>query len=527
MQQLWLVSLLSTLLSTMAIAQSIQGPHAAVNFQNVNVCPARQTSPKPCSRTSKLTFNVTATTTFGETKVVTQGTPNLDFTLGATTCKGTLATGSSCTVTAKFAPRAAGVRMGAVQLTDSSGDLLASTYVHGNGQGPVAAFNPGARKNLPVGYAGGAMAVDAVGNVYFPAGGGFGKFDIAKFDVRTGVQTTVATGVPYAIGMAVDGAGNIFVSNGGVIKIAAGTGAQTKVGGVLNASAGVAVDGRGNLYVADDWDIPIRGQWGWPRLAEVFAATGGEATLLTGYAGDQGNPFLNYVWGVAVDGSGNAYIACFNFGPVFESIAGTPPESGGGIFASRQFTTVGNFNNPSAVAVDAAGDVFVADGGFDPNGIYEVAANSGNQTMVVNGPWEVQIALDAAGDLFFQTDPTESTLAEVKGSQPATLSFGKIAVGSTSAPQSVAIQNVGNQPLNAVVPGLIVGTNFLQVPGSGTPPDCTSTFTLAPGASCNLSIVFAPQSAGAINGVATFIDNALNRTPSASQGVKLKGIGVQ
>jgi hypothetical protein len=520
MAQLWLVSLLSTLLSAMAIAQSIQG-HGAVNFDKVNVCPAGQTSPKPCSRTSKLKFNVTAPTTFGKTKVVTQGTPNLDFTLNDTTCRGTLAAGSSCTVTAEFAPKAPGVRMGAVRLTDSSGDLLVSTYVYGYGQGPVAAFNPGAQKNLPVtGYTGGAMAVDAAGDVYFPAGG-----DIAKFDTRTGVQTTVATGVqmPYAQGLALDGAGNIFVSSSGVVKIAADTGIQTKVGGVLNASGGVAVDGRGNLYVGDDWDNPSPSDpGGWPRLAEIFAATGGEATLLSGYIADQGNPFLNYPWGVAVDGAGNADIACFNYGPVFESIAGTPPAGGGGIIASRQFALVGNFGNPSAVAVDAAGDVFVVDGG-----IYEIAANDGSQTTVVNGPFAVQMALDAAGNLFFPPSLFGNMLAELKGSRPAALDFGKIAVGSTSAPQSITIQNVGNQPLTAIAPGLIVGTNFLQVPGSGTPADCTSSFSLTPGARCNLSIVFAPQVAGTIKGTATFTDNALNRIPSASQSVKLIGIGIQ
>jgi len=522
MRQLWLVSLLATLLSAMAIAQSIQGPHGAVNFQDVNVCPARQTSPKPCSRTSKLNYNVTATTTLGETKVVTQGTPNLDFTLSATTCKGTLPAGSSCYVRATFAPRAPGVRMGAVRLTDSSGNLLASTYVYGNGQGPVAAFNPGARRNLPItGYTFGAMAVDAAGDVYFPVNGG-----VAKFDIGSGVQTMVATGVPIAVGLAVDGAGNIFSSNGSVVKIAADTGVQTTVGKDLNASAGVAVDGRGNLYVGDDWDNG-QGLQAYPRLAEVFAATGGQETLLGGSLyGLPGVPLLNFVWGVAVDGAGNAYIACFNFGPVYESIAGTPPQREYGIIASRQFTSVGNFNNPSAVAVDAAGDVFVADGGFDQNGIYEVAAGSGTETIVVNGPWEVPIALDAAGNLFFP-DATATTLVEVKGSVPAALDFGKIAVGSTSAPQSVTIQNVGNQSLNAVAPGLIVGANFLQVPGSGTPADCTSTFTLTPGASCNLSIVFAPAAVGKIKGAATFTDNALNRTPSASQSVKLKGVGVQ
>lgn len=512
--------LFSTLFSTLAISQSVQGPHGAVNFRNVNVCPARQTFPKPCSRTSKVNFNVLAPTTFGTTEVVTQGVSNLDFTLNATTCKGTLAAGSSCYVRVDFAPRAPGVRMGAVQLKDSAGNLIASTYIYGNGQGPAAAFSPGIHKNLPVtGYDGGAMAVDAAEDVYFSAGG-----SIAEFNPRTGMQNTVANGVPYfATGLAVDGAGNIFVSGGGLVKVASGTGVVSAVGEDLNASVGVALDGRGNIYVGDDWDNPVRGQWGWPRLAEISAATGDEETLLTGYVADQGNPLLNAPWGVAVDGAGNAYIATSNFGPVYESIAGTPPESGGGAFASREFKALGSFYSPFGVAADAAGDVYVTDGNFNPNGIYQVAAGNGNQTFVVAGPWEVSIAADAAGNLYF---PTDSGLAEAKGSQPAALDFGKVVVGSTSAPQSVTIQNVGTQPLNAVAPGLVVNSNFIQVPGSGMPSDCTSTFSLAPGASCNLSIVFAPQVMGTVKGTATFSDHALNKA-AASQRVTLKGVGTQ
>jgi hypothetical protein len=173
--------------------------------------------------------------------------------------------------------------------------------------------------------------------------------------------------------------------------------------------------------------------------------------------------------------------------------------------------------------VDAAGDVFIADYGFSQIGV--VPAGGGPETFLqLNNPWA--IALDGVGDVF-ATEPGYGLLVEVKSSQPATLSFGKIAVGSTSAPQSVTIQNVGNQPLNAVAPGLIVGTNFLQVPGSGTPADCTSNFSLTPGASCNLSIVFVPQVVGTIKGTATFTDNGLNTMPSASQSVKLRGIGIQ
>ena len=87
-------------------------------------------------------------------------------------------------------------------------------------------------------------------------------------------------------------------------------------------------------------------------------------------------------------------------------------------------------------------------------------------------------------------------VVEVQRSQPPTLSFASTAVGSTSSdsPQSVTIQNIGNQPLNAITPGLVVGgQDFLQVAGSGTPADCTSSFALTPGASCNLSISFTPS----------------------------------
>jgi trimeric autotransporter adhesin len=176
------------------------------------------------------------------------------------------------------------------------------------------------------------------------------------------------------------------------------------------------------------------------------------------------------------------------------------------------------------VAVDAAGDVYVADCCLDPTAIYELAPN-GTETVAVNGPGETPLAVDAVGNLFYPVGFGNNTLMELNGAQPPTLKFGPVSVGSTSAPQSIAIQNVGNQTLNAVSTGLSVVGNFLQVPGSGSPADCTSSFSLAPGASCNLSIVFAPKVVGTIHGTATFTDNALNTSPSLSQIVTLKGTG--
>ena len=48
--------------------------------------------------------------TLGTPLVVTQGTAGLDFSLASTTCSGTLAAGSSCTVTVAFTPTVPGLR---------------------------------------------------------------------------------------------------------------------------------------------------------------------------------------------------------------------------------------------------------------------------------------------------------------------------------------------------------------------------------------------------------------------------------
>ena len=92
------------------------------------------------------------------------------------------------------------------------------------------------------------------------------------------------------------------------------------------------------------------------------------------------------------------------------------------------------------------------------------------------------------------------------------------------------ISNVGNQPLTAVAPGLVVtGPNFVLVAGSGTPEDCGTEFSaapLGPGVSCNLNISFEPQAAGALTSTAVFTDNALNAS-AASQTIPLLGTGLQ
>jgi Abnormal spindle-like microcephaly-assoc'd, ASPM-SPD-2-Hydin len=112
----------------------------SVNFEGVNICPAGQTTPAPCSATLTLNFNVNADVTLGTPKVLTGGAPNLDFTLASgSTCTGAFSAGATCTVNVTFAPLAGGTRNGSVEITDGSENVLTTTPISGYGAPIIAA----------------------------------------------------------------------------------------------------------------------------------------------------------------------------------------------------------------------------------------------------------------------------------------------------------------------------------------------------------------------------------------------------
>jgi sugar lactone lactonase YvrE len=487
--------------------QVVEVQRIAVNFGSVNVCQFAQTTPAPCSQTITLNYSVNETITVNSTvPVVNQGAPNLDFSLSSATCTGLQAAGSSCTVVASFAPRAPGTRMGAVQLMDPSNNVLVTTMLHGAAQGPAIAFGPGVQTTLPASgltnpY---GVAVDGAGDVFVSDPS---NTRVVEIPAGGGPQTTVGSGLGSPFGLAVDGAGDVFISDivlNQVIEVPAGGGSQTVVASGLSSPYGVAVDAAGDVFIADS---------GNNRVLEIPAGGGPQTTVGSGL----------YPYAVAVDGAGDVFVADRPSGNnrVVEIPAGGGPQT----------TIISGLDNPSGVTVDAAGDVFIAD--FDNNRVVEVPAGGGPQTTVGSGFYgPFDMAVDGAGNVFI-VDWGHSRVVEVQRGQPPTLSFASTPAGSTSAdsPQSVTIQNIGTQPLNTFTPGLAVGgPNFLQVAGSGTPADCTSTFSLSPGATCNVSISFEPQTVGSLVSSATFADNALNApvsSTSSTQILALQGTATQ
>ena len=472
--------------------------------------------------------------TLGSTSVLTQGATGMDFTdAGTGTCTADTAysAGDTCTVNVVFSPKYAGTRYGAAELLDGSGNVLATGYAQGTGVAAQIAFGPAVTTaiaptvnsqpmSVPFG-----LAVNASDDVYIadfknnrvlevPAGGG----------PATAIDPTVnGTGLSYPTGVTVDGAGNLFIAdfnNNRIVEVPSGGGAATAIAPGLSGPLGVTVDGAGDLYIADTYNN---------RVVEVSAA--GATTIINSTVNGES---LSFAVGETVDGAGDLFIADQGNNHVIEV-----PVGGGADTAIDPTVNGEGLLYPTAVAVDGAGDLFIADEGN--NRVVEIPANGGSPlafSPAADGrasSYPDGLAIDGAGNLFIAdtvtgSDTSAGLVLDYQSSNPAPLSFANTAVGSTSSdsPQSAIVQNIGNSPLNAVTPGLVVtGPNFVQAAGTGTPQDCTSTFALSPGASCNLSISFTPQSAGPLSSSAVFTDNSLNTSPSAAQIIALSGTATQ
>jgi sugar lactone lactonase YvrE len=303
-----------------------------------------------------------------------------------------------------------------------------------------------------------------------------------------GAATAAKINGPF--GVAVDGAGNVFVSDSrnnrirkvdasGIITTIAGTGTPgfSGDGGIataaqLDSPATIAIDLSGNLYIAD-------GGTDYPRVRMINAAG-----IITTIAGDGSWGFngdsisataaqLTAIAGVAVDNSGNLYIADYNVSRIrkvntsgiITTIAGTAMY---GFSGDGGPSTAAQIFFPSGVAVDNSGNVYISDEGnhrirkINSSGIINTIAGTGSATVSgdggvataasINDPYNVSV--DDSGNVYYP-EGGNSTIRKINTSGIITTVAGNGTAGfsgdggpATSAklnyPNAVAIDSSGN-----------------------------------------------------------------------------------
>ncbi len=548
--------------------------------------------------TGSQSVTVTASTagTVTSVEILSLGSSSGDFAAGtgAATCtSATLAApGATCTASVTFTPATPGLRLGAVVLvgTPTVGTapaVLGTAYLSGTGTGGLGVFVSG--NLLPVAgqsglytsvddgqpatqaelYLPSSIALDGAGNLYI-ADSLHNRIRMVCASATSatihgttcagaGIISTIAgngnpsyTGdngpaasatISNPAGLALDGAGNLYIADSGnnrIRVITAATGFITTVAGngtagyngdgiaatsaELDQPQGVTLDAAANVYIADTSNHRIR---------EVSAATGVITTIAGngftnpngtgGYNGDGITAItarLNFPYAVAFDPTGNMYIPDSANQRVREVMA-----VGGAITPASTITTFAGTGNagatlctatpvaanqadvwsPRGVAVDAAGNVYIAETQnvairkvSAATGFISTVAQSGCGTDFVGGQFQgvqlygpVGLYLDGVGDLYI-ADTLNMVVREIQGNFVA-LDFTvnstiSIRQGSTSATQDETVENDGNAALDltAITPAVNAAID------SAVANSCTDPSSLAVNADCTIGAVFAP-----------------------------------
>jgi uncharacterized protein (TIGR03437 family) len=291
---------------------------------------------------------------------------------------------------------------------------------------------------------------------------GFGRNDGRT--LRRLMLVLAATGLAFGQTYTID-----TIAGGGLPVSIPGTSA-----GIGSAFGGIAVDSAGNVFfVAQDYNIVLR-----------LDAASGEVTLVAGngtygFSGDNGpagSAQLAFPAGVAVDSAGNVYIADPGNGRIRKVSNGiiTTVAGGGASLGDNGPATSALLYTPVGIALDSAGNLYIADAAGNrirkiSNGMITTVAGSGTPSFGGdNGPatsaelnQPAGVAVDSAGDIYI-ADTLNDRIREVSNGIIATVAgaglcsafmrFGQTGNGdngpATSAqlcgPEGVATDSAGN-----------------------------------------------------------------------------------
>lgn len=492
--------------------------------------------------TSGSTTSQTLTLEFGFLKyletnapaVYTQGFANLDYKdAGTGTCDTNGAhpaynAGNTCTLNVAFTPLYPGTRLGAAQLYDDDGDLIATAPLLGDGVGPMIDFGiinsssqykPSSLNTVGSGFNfinDQNIAVDPNHNIYI-ADADAGVIYEATAASNYQTITTAVSPVNHPEQLALDGAGDLIWNDygtGQVVEAQAVNGVLPPSPTLVTLASGLtvvtslAIDGQGNVFFSDN-----------SGLLEIEAVGGSipASPTIRLIAAKSAMPNSIYAGALAFDQYGNLFEAPYTQYPCIYEIQAVNGQIPSSPTFQSVYCTIGI---PEGLAVDAAGNLWEAD---FYNGLVEIQAVNG---VLPASPTAIQwltessfgVGLDGNGNVFSNQSLFTGYPVELDFHDPPSFTWsGTTNTGQTSGTTYTAFAtDSGNAPLT------------LEIPASGTNPSINSNWSWATGASgacpsvasgagsagtipvsgvCDATISFSPITGGPLTGKLTFTDD--------------------
>ena len=167
----------------------------------------------------------------------------------------------------------------------------------------------------------------------------------------------------------------------------------------------------------------------------------------------------------------------------------------GAITATSGFTVSADASHPCGSSLQAAENGGSSEPGYC---IVDVTFN-GTASGITTGTLTIPNNAPGGSTTVMLVGSTGgNTVAQAPTVSPTTLSFGNVAVGATSAAQTVQLSNPSGAPAASV--SVAASQNFAETNNCGS--------TLAGGASCTISVTFTPAAAGAVSGTLSITNSA-------------------